>query len=103
MHIEPNIYYLKFDFTNSKTEIDCELIALYVSPDLKQKGIGTELFQFVTSEFQNINRTQMVVWCLKNNEPAKMFYTKMGGKIAKEKIVEIGGKNCSEVGFVYDI
>lgn len=72
-------------------------------PDLKQKGIGTKLFQFVTNEFQNANRTKMVVWCLKNNEPAKMFYTKMDGKIAKEKIVEIGGKNYFEVGFVYDI
>lgn len=30
-----------------------------------------------------------------------MFYTKMGGEIAKEKIVEIGGKNYSEAGFLF--
>lgn len=90
-------------FTPNEIDIDCELIALYVRPDLKYKGIGTKLFHFVIHEFKNINKTNMVVWCLKNNEPSKMFYTKMGGKIVKEKIVEIGGKNYSEVGFLYNI
>lgn len=90
-------------FTPNEIDIDCELIALYVRPDLKYKGIGTKLFQFVTDKFKNINKTKMVVWCLKNNEPSKMFYTKMGGEIAKEKIVEMGGKNYSEVGFIYNI
>lgn len=90
-------------FTPDEMDIDCELIALYVRPDLKWKGIGTKLFQFVTNEFQSKDKTRMVVWCLKDNEPSKQFYAKMGGKIAKEKIVEIGGKNYSEVGFVYDI
>lgn len=88
-------------FTPNEMDIDCEIIALYVRPDLKYQGIGTNLFQYAMSEFKNINKTKMVVWCLKNNEPAKMFYTKMGGKIAKEKIVEIGGKNYSEAGFLF--
>ena len=61
------------------------------------------MFHFVIHEFKNINKTNMVVWCLKNNEPSKRFYTKMGGKVVKEKIVEIGGKNYSEVGFLYNI
>lgn len=82
-------------------DIDCEIIALYVRPDLKYQGIGTNLFQYATNEIKSKNKTKMVVWCLKNNEPAKMFYTKKGGEIAKEKIVEIGGKNYSEAGFLF--
>ncbi len=45
----------------------------------------------------------MILWCLKDNEPSKKFYTKMGGEIVKEKTIEIGGKNYYEVGFRYNI
>ncbi len=38
-----------------------------------------------------------------NNEPSKKFYTKMGGKIVKERIIEIGESNYYEVGFEYNI
>ena len=32
-------------FTQDISNIDCELLALYVKPSLKYKGIGTKLFQ----------------------------------------------------------
>lgn len=90
-------------FTPNILDIDCELIALYVTPNLKYNGIGTKLFQFVLNEFKSKGKTKMILWCLKDNEPSKKFYTKMGGKISKEKTIEIGGKNYLEVGFLYNI
>ena len=45
----------------------------------------------------------MILWCLKDNEPAKKFYTKMSGKMVKEREIEIGNKNYFEVGFLYNI
>ena len=90
-------------FTQDISNIDCELLALYVNPDLKYNGIGTKLFQFVTNEFKSKNRTKMILWCLKDNEPSKKFYTKMGGKIIKERTIEIGEKEYLEVGFEYNI
>lgn len=90
-------------FTQDISGIDCELLALYVKPDFKYKGIGTKLFKFVTSEFKNKNKTKMILWCLKDNEPSKMFYEKMGGEIVKEKIIKIGEKDYYEVGFIYNI
>ena len=90
-------------FTQDISSIDCELLALYVNPDLKYNGIGTKLFQFVTNEFKSKNRTKMILWCLKDNEPSKKFYTKMGGKIIKERKIEIGEKEYLEVGFEYNI
>lgn len=90
-------------FTQDISNIDCELLALYVKPSLKYKGIGTKLFQFVTEEFKSKNKTKMILWCLKDNEPSKKFYTKMGGEIIGERPFEIEGKNYYEVGFIYNI
>ncbi len=44
----------------------------------------------------------MVVWYLKDNESAKKFYLKMGGKIQKKKLVKIGEKEYQEAGFIYN-
>lgn len=90
-------------FTQDISDIDCELLALYVKPNLKYNGIGTKLFQFVINEFKSKNKTKMILWCLKDNEPSKKFYTKMGGKVIRERTVEIGEKEYLEVGFGYNI
>lgn len=90
-------------FSNDIENIDCELLAIYVKPDMKYKGIGTKLVQFVIDEFKRKNKTKMIIWCLKDNEPSKKFYKKMGGKILIERNVEIGNKTYSEVGIVYDL
>lgn len=90
-------------FTQGISDIDCELLALYVKPDLKYNGIGTKLFQFVMNEFKSKSKTKMILWCLKDNEPSKKFYTKMGGEIIKERTIEIEEKNYYEVGFIYNI
>ncbi len=84
-------------------DIDCEITALYVKTDLKYNGIGTKLFQFVVNEFKSQSKSKMILWCLKDNEPSKKFYTKMGGKIIKERVIEIGEKSYCEVGFMYNI
>lgn len=89
------------EFTPDMQDIDCEITALYVKPDLKYNGIGTKLFQFVINEFKTKNKTKMILWCLKDNEPSKKFYTKMGGEIVKERLLKIGEKSYYEVGFIY--
>ena len=91
------------EFTPDMQDIDCEITALYVKPNLKYNGIGTKLFQFVINEFKSKNKTKMILWCLKDNELSKKFYTKMGGKIIKERVIEIGEKSYCEVGFMYNI
>lgn len=82
---------------------DCELTAIYVRPDLKYCGIGTKIFKYVMEDFQKQGKTKMILWCLKDNEPSKKFYNKMGGKVIKEKTVEIGNKKYIECCFLYDL
>lgn len=91
------------NFTKDVPDIDCELLSIYVKTELKFKGIGTKLFKSVVNEFKNKNKKKMIIWCLKDNELSKKFYTKMGGKIIKEKIIKIEEKEYYEVGFVYNI
>ena len=91
------------NFTQEISDIDCELLSLYVKPSLKYNGIGTKIFQFVIDEFKKKNKRKMILWCLKDNDPSKKFYTKMEGKIVKEREIEIGDKTYLEVGFLYNI
>lgn len=83
--------------------VDCELMALYVKPSLKYNGIGTKLFEYVTEGLKKKNKTTMILWCLKDNEPSKKFYTKMGGMLVGERTFEKASKTYYEVAFVYNI
>ena len=83
--------------------IDCELLALYVEPTLKHNGIGTKLFNYVVDEFKSKNKKSMILWCLRDNEPSKKFYTKMGGTIVSQKMFEVKGRSYPEVGFLYEL
>lgn len=96
-YIDNNTYSKDLDY------IDCEILALYVKVDLKYRGIGTKLFEYVKHEFQTKNKSKMILWCLKENDPSKKFYKKMGGKIVEEKEIELKGKKYREVGFLYSI
>ena len=94
------------DNNSSSTEVedaDCELLAIYVKSDLKYKGIGTKLFQYVRDEFIKKGKSKMILWCLKDNEASKKFYTKMGGTIICERPIAIGDKCYPEVCFLYNI
>ena len=97
----------RFVFDNSFSpdveEADCEIMALYVKPDLKYFGIGTKLFNGVLNELKKQGKKKMVLWCLDDNEPSKKFYAKMGGEIIGKKDIEVGGKSYKECGFLYSI
>lgn len=90
-------------YTQDMADIDCEILALYVKPELKYNGIGTKLFNYVLNVFKEKNKSKMLLWCLKENEPSKKFYEKMGGKILTTREFKIENENYIEVGYVYDI
>jgi ribosomal protein S18 acetylase RimI-like enzyme len=96
-------YIFDNSFSPELENADCELCAMYVREDLKYYGIGTKMFRFVVNKFKEKNKTKMILWCLKDNEPAKKFYIKMGGKIIKERKVNLGDKQYQECCFEYDI
>lgn len=86
------------------TDIDSEIVALYVDHDKSGKGVGRKLVEYVMNDLRNKNKNKMIIWCLEKNENARKFYEKMGGKlITDEKFWEKDERRYREVGYVYDI
>ena len=90
-------------FTKDISEIDSEVIALYVDPKLKRQGLGRRLFSYVIDDLKKQGRKNMIIWCLKENYPSRKFYEKMGGMIIGEHMTNIGYKDYEEVGFLYKL
>ena len=84
-------------------EVDCELLALYVLLEMKRKGIGKKLFEYVKKEFINLNKKKMILWCLKENYDSRKFYEKVGGILGIERDILIANKKYKEVSYVYDL
>lgn len=86
------------------TDIDSEIIAIYVDYDNICKGVGKALLEYVINDLRDKNKIKMIIWCLEENRNGRKFYERMGGKlIQEEKYFEKDGKKYKEVGYIYDI
>ena len=89
---------------NEKNGGDSEIVAIYVDCDKLGNGIGKKMMEYVMKELKNKGKRKMILWCLEENENARKFYEKMGGKLVNdEKYFEIEGQKYKEVGYIYDI
>lgn len=96
-------YTLENLFSKEYTEIDGEISAIYVKPELKRNGIGRKLFEYVFNEFKKNGNKKIILWCLKENYPSRAFYEKMGGILCGESTITRGGKEYKEVGFKFNV
>ncbi|MBR5670211.1 GNAT family N-acetyltransferase [Candidatus Saccharibacteria bacterium] len=96
----------RYIFDNSYSpeyDVDCELMALYVRPDQKRRGIGSTLMNYIKDEFRRQGKKRMILWCLKENMPSRRFYEAMGGHVVGEKEFDFDGHKYPEVGFLYEL
>lgn len=96
-------YTLENLFSKDIPDIDGEICAIYVKPELKRNGIGRELFKYVFNEFKKNGNKKIILWCLKENYPSRAFYEKMGGILCDESTIKKDGKEYKEVGFKYNV
>ncbi|WP_319562990.1 GNAT family N-acetyltransferase [Marispirochaeta sp.] len=80
----------------------CETVGFYVLPKYQQKGIGRILFKQMKKMFFERNCRKMILWTLKGAKN-NSFYRNNGGVIADEKILKIGEKEYSGVGFSFNL
>jgi len=82
---------------------DCELQGLYIEPNNKGKGIGSQLMNYVINYFKNNNKKSMIIYCLKENYASRKFYEKHNGILSEEEDKEIGGNIHRVVGYKYNL
>ena len=93
--------YSCFEEKNNSFKYDSELISLYIKE--QNKGIGTSLFNETVKELISKNKTNMIVWCLKDNKQALNFYKKLGGIKTEERLAKIGNKKYEEYGYYFNL
>lgn len=87
----------------NNTDADCELIGIYVKPELKRNGIGRELIKYVIDECKNAGRRKLILWCLKKNYLAREFYEAMGGIATNIRWMSIGEKQYEMISYLYEL
>lgn len=66
---------------------DGELYSFYLLEEVQKQGIGREMLRAFAEEQKNNGFFNMIVWVLKDN-PARIFYEKMGGIYLEAKCLE---------------
>lgn len=79
---------------------DGELYVLYVLKCFQGMGYGKQLVAQVALTLISTGYRTMLLWVLKDN-PACQFYARLGGQPFTEKIVEIGGKQLTDVAYAW--
>lgn len=80
-----------------------EIFVLYVKPEEKRKGIGTQLLDFAKDKLIKSGYNKMIIWCLKGNNQGTNFYKKHGGDKIKERDYIVGGINVREEGYIFNL
>ena len=80
-----------------------EIYALYIKSGEKNNGIGKKLSKKAMKILTERGYKEAVIWCLKENKNARIFYEKIGGKLFKERKIPIGDKEYDEVCYKYKL
>lgn len=79
-------------------EYDGELYAIYLLQKYQGAGYGRALFARGARSLADDGFTSMVLWVLAAN-PARGFYEHLGGTVAGEKLIDVGGQSYPEVAY----
>ena len=81
----------------------CEVYAIYLLGRFKRQGIGGRLIERLGRELAGKGCRSMMLWVLADNEVARRFYEKMGGRVVGKKTDVFGGKELVESAYGFDL
>ena len=76
-----------------------ELYAIYILDGFQRRGHGRELVRAVVGGLREIGLEDMIIWVLRDNEPARHFYERLGGVFVREQPITIGEVTFEEVSY----
>ena len=76
-----------------------ELYAIYVLEKAQRQGHGIGLVRAVVGGLREMGLSDMIVWVLRENSPARRFYERLGGIYVRTQPITIGSVTLQEVSY----
>lgn len=76
-----------------------ELYAIYVLDSARRRGHGRELLRTVVEGLRTMKLNDMIIWVLRDNRPARLFYERLGGVYVRSQPITIGPTTLEEVSY----
>jgi len=76
-----------------------ELYAIYVLDGFQHRGHGRDLVRAVVDGLREMSFEDMIVWVLRDNQPARLFYERLGGVYVRSQPITIGPATLEEVSY----
>jgi ribosomal protein S18 acetylase RimI-like enzyme len=76
-----------------------ELYAIYLLESAQRHGFGRELFRAVVEGLREMELADLIIWVLRDNQPARRFYERLGGVYVRSQPITIGQATLEEVSY----
>jgi ribosomal protein S18 acetylase RimI-like enzyme len=76
-----------------------ELYAIYLLESAQRHGFGRELFRAVVEGLRAMELADLIIWVLRDNQPARRFYERLGGVYVRTQPITIGQATLEEVSY----
>ncbi|HWR66970.1 MAG TPA: GNAT family N-acetyltransferase [Bellilinea sp.] len=80
---------------------NAELVVIYIRQAYQGSGCGRRLVTTVAQDLASRGFQSLVIWVMKDNQSARGFYEKLGGRLTAEKPIRIGEEDLLEVAYVW--
>jgi ribosomal protein S18 acetylase RimI-like enzyme len=76
-----------------------ELYAIYLLESAQRRGQGRELVRVIVEGLRRMELRDMIIWVLRDNRPARLFYERLGGVYVRSQPITIGPATLEEVSY----
>ena len=76
-----------------------ELYAIYLLEAAQRRGYGRELVRAAVEGLRELGLNDMIIWVLRDNQPARAFYERLGGVYVRSQPITIGQTTTEEVSY----